>query len=126
MAVNRSKVLPWITRCPVLPLREGPAAEPRTWNLLDPVNTSSFTPEEVVLPPYLHSPDVTSKLDTCPTSHLSKVQLPGLCLQGWSQLCPGGLFGQEVSKVRASGKKDKREERCSSAKFDLVRNQFFG
>lgn len=110
----------------MFPLREGPAAEPRTWNLLYPVNTSTFTPEEVVLPPYLHSPDVTSELDTRPTSHLSKVQLPGLCLQGWSQLCPGGLFEQEVSKVRASGKKDKHEERRSLAKLDLVRSQFFG
>lgn len=62
----------------------------------------------------------------CPTSHLSKVQIPELCLQGCFQLCPEGLFGQEISRVRASVKKDKHEKRWSLAKLDLVTNNFFG
>lgn len=87
------------------------------------MDSSPLQPKEFILPPYLHSRDVTSEEDTCPASHLSKVQLPELCLQGWSQLCPRGLFGQEISKVRASVKKDEHEERLSLAKFNLATSQ---
>lgn len=100
-----------------MPLRDGPAVEPSTWNLLDPVDSSPPHPKKVITSPYLHPPEVTSELDTCSTSCLSKVQLPELCLQGWSPLCPGGLFGQEVSKARASGKKDRHDKVLGKAGF---------
>lgn len=52
------------------------------------------------------------------------MQLPELRLQGQSQPCTGKLLGHEVSKVRASVKRDKCEEWWSLAKLDLVTCQF--
>lgn len=93
------------------------------WNLLDPMDSSTLHPKAVILSSYLCPTDVTPEVDPCPEWQLSNTQLSEFCLQGQLQPCSGGLFAHEVSKFRASVKRDACEEWWSLSKLGSVTYQ---